>query len=180
MKRRKSLESALGVSSASSLITEKSRSILPKGSRTTCSSQQTLDSHDVCAGRFGANISNLSKRKLISLNIRLPAVRDCVRYRAPESIAVQDRDRRWVGIHVINNAPPIFPSRPYWKVTCRSGPLLPFILLDEWHEEIRIVRWKWVAKTIAWLLQARAPDAVVTIAMVERYWPGKNVIPLKR
>jgi hypothetical protein len=66
----------------------------------------------------------------------------------------------------------------YWKATLRSAPVLGFILLGKWHEEVRIFRWKWLAKAAALRHRFRTARDTLTEAIVEPYRPGDNVIPI--
>lgn len=74
-------------------------------------------------------------------------------------------------------------SRHYWRVTLRSAPMLGFALLGQWREQIRIFRWKWVAKTAARHHKLTAGKDVLTDSVIEPYVPGSNVVtvtPLHR
>ena len=66
--------------------------------------------------------------------------------------------------------------RRSWKVTLRSAPLFDFVLLEQWHEEIRVLRWEWLAKAVAGRHRRRR-GGLVTEAIVESYVPGHNVVP---
>jgi len=68
-------------------------------------------------------------------------------------------------------------QRIYWKATLRSAPPLAFILLGEWHQQIRIFRWKWLATAAARLHKRRWRRELLKEAVVEPYSPGANVIP---
>lgn len=67
-----------------------------------------------------------------------------------------------------------------WKVRLRSAPLLEFALLGRWHEEVRLFRWKWLARSVARHHRRRAPSGVLTEESVEPYIPGANVISLRK
>jgi hypothetical protein len=67
----------------------------------------------------------------------------------------------------------------YWKATLRSAPLLAFVLLGQWHQEIRIFRWKWLANAAARRHRRATTNGRITDAIVEPYWPGDNVISLQ-
>jgi hypothetical protein len=68
--------------------------------------------------------------------------------------------------------------RTYWKATLRSAPPLAFILLGEWHQQVRIFRWKWLASAVARLHKHSWRSSVLRDAVVEPYSPGANVVPL--
>lgn len=79
--------------------------------------------------------------------------------------------------------PGTIPSKHYWRLTLRSAPMLGFALLGQWHEQIRIFRWKWVANTAARHHKLTAGKDVLTDSIIERYIPGSNVVavsPLNR
>lgn len=68
--------------------------------------------------------------------------------------------------------------RRYWKATLRSAPVLGFILLGKWHEEVRIFRWKWLAKAAARRHEFWTARDTLTEAIVEPYRPGDNIVPI--
>jgi hypothetical protein len=65
----------------------------------------------------------------------------------------------------------------HWKVTFRSAPLLSYVLFEQWQEEIRIFRWKWLAAVAARLHNLTVRKDFLANATVESYLPGANVIP---
>jgi hypothetical protein len=69
-------------------------------------------------------------------------------------------------------------ARRYWKATLRSAPLLGFVLLGKWHEEVRIFRWKWLAKAAARRHGLWAGRDTLTETIIEPYRPGENIIRL--
>lgn len=68
------------------------------------------------------------------------------------------------------------PAKHYWRLTLRSAPVLGFALLGQWREQIRIFRWKWLAKGVARRHKFTAGKDILTDALIERYVPGANVI----
>jgi len=70
-------------------------------------------------------------------------------------------------------------GRTHWKTTFRSAPMLGFVLLGQWHDEVRIFRWKWQAKAAAVLHKLTAARDVLTAVSIEPYLPGANIIPLR-
>jgi hypothetical protein len=68
------------------------------------------------------------------------------------------------------------PDRHYWKATLRSAPMLGFVLFGKWHEEVRIFRWKWLAKAAARRHGLWAGRDILTQSVVEPYRPGGNII----
>ncbi len=69
---------------------------------------------------------------------------------------------------------------PQWKAIMRSALPLEFLLFGTWHEKTRIYRWRWLATLAARWHASRQRSGVLTSAAVEPYWPGGNVIPLRR
>lgn len=67
---------------------------------------------------------------------------------------------------------------PYWRVTLRSAPLLSAVLLDRWDQEVRIFRWKFLAKAAARRHRLVVRN-FVTEAIVEAYRPGSNIVDLE-
>ncbi|GAA3894401.1 hypothetical protein GCM10022276_11950 [Sphingomonas limnosediminicola] len=67
-------------------------------------------------------------------------------------------------------------GRSYWKVTLRSAPLLECIVLEKWHEEIRVFRWKWQANAAVRRHRRMASNNLVATAMIESYLPGSNIV----
>jgi hypothetical protein len=55
--------------------------------------------------------------------------------------------------------------------------LLEAVLLDCWHQEVRIVRWRFLASTAVRRHRRRA-RGLVTQAIVERYRIGENIVRL--
>jgi len=74
--------------------------------------------------------------------------------------------------------PAVPGGRLYWRVTLRSAPALAFILLGSWHEEIRLCRWRWLAKAHARQHMFAARADVLTEVQIEAYRPGSNVVSL--
>jgi hypothetical protein len=99
----------------------------------------------------------MSSKQARPLILTLPP--DCRPKRAPVSVPAAGRRR-------------------YWKTTLRSASQLGFILLGEWHEEIRIFRWKWLAKMAARRHRIRAPRGTLIETIVEPYRPGENIVAL--
>ena len=69
--------------------------------------------------------------------------------------------------------------RTHWKTTLRSAPVLGYVLLGQWHEEVRIFRWKWQAKAAAVLHKLTAARDVLTAVSIEPYLPGANILHLR-
>jgi len=67
-----------------------------------------------------------------------------------------------------------------WRVRLRSAQPLAFALLGQWDERIRIVRWKWLAKIVAYRHDHAAGRRLLTGSIVEPYVSGSNVVALKR
>jgi hypothetical protein len=70
-----------------------------------------------------------------------------------------------------------FKSRRYWRATFRSARLIELVLLNRWHQEVRIFRWKFLAKAAAHLYR-RSARGRITECRVEPYRPGDNVVTL--
>ena len=69
-------------------------------------------------------------------------------------------------------------SRRYWRATLRSAPLVELILLDRWHHEVRVFRWRLLAQA-AVLRYRRSARGRVTQCLIEPYDPGANVVTLR-
>jgi hypothetical protein len=71
-----------------------------------------------------------------------------------------------------------FRSRDrYWRVTLRSAPLISAVLLDRWDQKVRIFRWKFLARAVAYRHRLVVRN-FVTEAIVEAYRPGGNIVDL--
>ena len=68
--------------------------------------------------------------------------------------------------------------RVYWRATLRSASPLGFILFGEWHQRIKIFRWKWVASIVARWHRLPLGRHTLKEAVVEPYSVGANVISL--
>lgn len=70
-------------------------------------------------------------------------------------------------------------SRPqtYWKASLRSAPPLAFVLFGTWNQQVRVFRWKWLAQGAA-LRHLFFGRHLHKEAVVERYSPGANIVPL--
>lgn len=92
--------------------------------------------------------------------------------------------RRWpTGLAVITGAQVNEPDkryqhRPLWRVTLRSAPLLEAVLLNRWHQQVHVFRWKFLAKIAARQLR-RETRGILTECTVEPYRTGENVVKLK-
>jgi hypothetical protein len=71
-------------------------------------------------------------------------------------------------------------ARPLWKTTFRSGPLLEYVLFGECREKTEVYRWRWLAERAALRHSAQKCAGIMSSAFVEPYWPGTNVVSLRR
>ena len=74
----------------------------------------------------------------------------------------------------------LFSAGPRWKTTFQFSTMLDLVLLDDCEEQTEIYRWRWQAERAARRHRQAQVDGVVTDAFVEIYWPGSNVVPLRR
>ncbi len=68
------------------------------------------------------------------------------------------------------------PQR-YWRATLRSAALVELVLLDRWHQEVRVFRWRFLARAAAHRYR-RSARGRITQCLVEPYRPGENVVKL--
>ena len=73
----------------------------------------------------------------------------------------------------------VFPSRPrpYWRATLRSAALVELVLLDRWHQEVRVFRWRFLARAAAFRYRRSARGRIMQ-CRIEPYRPGDNIVAL--